>query len=291
MVDAQGAFFTNDAQFPAASEAVFRAALVGDVETVRYLVDEGADLNVFGSLGNCLLEEIIFDLLSEPSLSFQASDIVRLLIDLGADPNLISPDGSVALVPAMLHMDVPMLRTLLEGGANPNPEGGVCDGGILYDWAWFDYQLEVWSLPGFESHLCDGFEADSDSEEAWLSFVDRKAIEHGVRRPDHLMLLREFGARSASELKGDQGDSGNKPPKSSTLPPARDLQDAKDFLALLVRDGWDWSDLSLADHLKALHNQHSNDPAFMALFEQAANVYSNAVVARAKQALRSFGEE
>jgi hypothetical protein len=51
--------------------------------------------------------------------------MVRLLIELGAaQPR--QPDDSGALVPAMLDIDTPVLRALLEGGANPNPSGGAC---------------------------------------------------------------------------------------------------------------------------------------------------------------------
>ncbi|WP_314407979.1 ankyrin repeat domain-containing protein [Pseudomonas kuykendallii] len=293
MVDAQDNFPAEpNGQFPFASEAVRRAASAGEFDTVRRLVREGAKLNVIAQDGDSLLEEIVLDLVNESSLSFQASDMVRLLLELGADPNLKGPDDSVALFPAMLNMDTPILEALLEGGANPNPPGGVCEGDNLYDWAAVDYELHVWGM-GDQSPLAAHTEGDVATEDAWLAFVDRMALKHGVRRPDHLMLLRRYGAKTGVELK----EADVMPRRErihldlapEVLPSARSLEDAINFLNRLIRDGWDWSDLRLPDHLEALHNQHCNEPTFMALFEQAAHVYSDAVVAKAKEVLRSMG--
>lgn len=203
MVDAQDTISAKPNEpFPPASEAVRNAASAGDFNKVRQLVRDGADLNVFDQYGDSLLEEIVCDLLNETDRSFQASEMVSLLIELGADPNLMQPDESVALVPAMLHMDLPMLKVLLEHGANPNPNGGVCEGHNLYDWADTDYQLTVWMrFSGEECPLAQRTDADLASEDAWLAFLDQMAIQYGARRPDHLMLLRQYGARSKEELK------------------------------------------------------------------------------------------
>jgi len=32
-----------------------------------------------------------------------------------------------------------------------------------------------------------------------LRFLDKQAVKYGVRRPDHLFLLRQFGAKSMQE--------------------------------------------------------------------------------------------
>ena len=48
--------------------------------------------------------------------------------------------------------------------------------------------------------LLNAAAADKASEDAWLLYLDRCAIKHGARRPDYLFLLREFGARTATEL-------------------------------------------------------------------------------------------
>jgi hypothetical protein len=295
MVDAQETSLTKpNGQFPFASEAVRWAAFAGDFNTVRRLVHEGADLNVFDRNGDSLLEVIVRGLLNEPGQAFQASDMVRLLIDLGADPNLMQAGESVALVPAMLHMDTPMLKALLEGGANPNPLGGVCEGNNIYDWGVFDYELEVWLL-GQGSTLALRTAPDIASEDAWLAFIDRIAAQHGVRRPEHLILLRQYGARSAEELKDDnagrQGDLRSKAPEPPVPPQQCGLHDAINFLTVMICEGCDWSDRELPVRLEAMYNLHSSEPTFMKLFEVAANVYSDIVVAKARAVLRSFDED
>lgn len=203
MVDARQVRPTlKSEQLPMASEAVCRAAYAGDFTSVRRLVSEGAELNVFGPRNESLLENVVCFLLNQTGLAFQASDMARLLIALGANPSLMRPDESSPLVPAMLFMDVPILEALLEGGADPNPPGGICGESNFYDWAVFDYEAEVWIYAESKA-LSESSEADAASEDSWLEFLDRKALEHGFRRPDHLRLLRRFGARSAEELESE----------------------------------------------------------------------------------------
>jgi len=38
------------------------------------------------------------------------------------------------------------------------------------------------------------------NEEEWLKWLDYMAVKYDKRRPDHLFLLREYGARTSSEL-------------------------------------------------------------------------------------------
>ncbi len=75
--------------------------------------------------------------------------MIREILRLGADPRVLSHDGSNPLFTAVLHMDNEMLRILLDAGADPNqplriPLAAGSDAWStdamdesLYDWAEF----------------------------------------------------------------------------------------------------------------------------------------------------------
>lgn len=109
-----------------------------------------------------------------------------------------------ALHAAMLTKNIELMRVLLEGGAEPNSMSGSSPGETLYDWAEFDYRYSTWDKPfGLQGSLMPPdvpTANDEASEDAWLRYLDRCAVTHDARRPDYLFLLREFGARKASEL-------------------------------------------------------------------------------------------
>ena len=93
------------------------AARNGDIQRVQELLENGADINSIGYDGDTAL--------------IRASDkgyvdIVKLLLDYGADPNIQSEEGGdTALILASTHPDTwhvytDIVRLLLENGANPN---------------------------------------------------------------------------------------------------------------------------------------------------------------------------
>lgn len=185
------------------------SASAGDIEAMRAQVAAGLDLNGWDQFGDTLLEQVI----SRLDLDLDASryEVVQEMLRLGADPCRLSKDGSSPLFVAVLDMDTEMLRILLDGGANPNAllritlgadrdAGGVEMDALddsLYDWADFAYRYEVWQLRLPE----EASAAERSSEDAWLGYLDRLAVQHGKRRPDHLRLLRERGALSMAELR------------------------------------------------------------------------------------------
>jgi len=69
------------------------------------------------------------------------------------DPNLLDDEGSGPLTSAMLAMDAEMIELLCSYGTKPNKVAGFSENEILYDWACFDYQYEVYdlNLPGHPS--------------------------------------------------------------------------------------------------------------------------------------------
>lgn len=198
--------------------AVFvTSARAGDVAAMREQVSSGFDIHGRDEIGDTVLQHVIGALESCPSLRrYQA---VRAILRLGADPGSVGRDGSSPLFQACVNMDCGLLRILLDAGADPNVTLRILAGGesdtpaaevdgtcqqSLYDWARFAYCYEVWfgRLPA-EADLRD---CTGDDEDAWLDQVDRLAVRHDRRRPDHLRLLRQRGALRLAELRPPSGN-------------------------------------------------------------------------------------
>jgi ankyrin repeat protein len=184
-------------------DEIFQAAISGEFDLLRALSKDGADFNEFGPYGDSLLEDII-SILQVEEKPFQYK-IVKTLIELGADPNEvgIDPDrpeeaNSSPLTPAMLGMDTEMLKILLEAGADPNKVHGFTQNELFYDWAESDYCYEIFNIQLPDEPT----DEDKKDEDSWLKYLDRMAIKYNVRRPDHLFLLRKYGARSIKEIRG-----------------------------------------------------------------------------------------
>lgn len=176
-------------------KAVINAACAGDLDQLRKLAGLGVDLDDIGQTGESLLEAIIFDLCVDEKK--HRYEVVRLLLASGADPNARGAAKSTPLLPAMLRMDVEMLQILLEAGADPNLPGGCSESSSFYDWAEFHYRYSVYGLKLPEE---PSGEVRND-EDAWLDFLDGLALRQGARRPNHLFLLRRYGAKSMNEMR------------------------------------------------------------------------------------------
>jgi hypothetical protein len=190
--------------FPTESQAVYDAVIRGDFEQVKARVEAGAALDIWDTSGESLLECITFAFVESPECACRTT-MLRLLLQLGADPNFLSEEGSTALTSAMLGMDSELLLVLLEAGADPNLPPGFFKGDSLYDWALFDYEHNVWIEPfAFRPESAPSREVatpeDQLTDESWLEYLDRCALAHDFWRPDHLVLLRKYGAKTAYEL-------------------------------------------------------------------------------------------
>jgi hypothetical protein len=172
-------------------------ACAGGVDAIRSEVVNGFDLNGTNQFGDTILEYAISVLEFYPEAPKYA--VVQEMLQLGANPNALSQDGSSPLFAAVLNLDTEMLRLLLDAGADPNVVRIRTDGAVelLYDCAHSAYLDEVW-----KNHLPKGVTpAEQKDEDAWLRHLAQLAVKYGKQGPDHLQLLRERGALSTFELR------------------------------------------------------------------------------------------
>lgn len=96
---------------PERRRRLFRAAYDGDLETIKTLISEGEDINVRGERGHRLIN-ILADADSQPG--------VKWLLENGAMPNALDPEGQSPLIKAIINRNVSMVTLLLESGASPD---------------------------------------------------------------------------------------------------------------------------------------------------------------------------
>jgi len=190
------------ADTPALRAEMIHAAVEGDLELMRELVQRGANLNKLEPGKDSLFEDIVFCLCCDDVP--HRYTVVRTLLEMGADPNALGEERRSPMTTPMIRMDTEMLRILLEAGADPNKAAGFMESESFYDHAVFDHWYQALEL----DRLVGATEDDKKDEDAWLAFLDRTAIERNVRRPDYLFLLRQYGAKSMTEMKGtEEGDA------------------------------------------------------------------------------------
>ena len=178
-------------------ESIIDAAWRGDLSVIREMVTPDFDRSITNQSGDSILSGAISELCIYDDMRPHRYDVVRTLLELGFDPNQLDDEGMGPLTMAMLPMDTEMLRLLLNAGARPNDYKGFSSDDTLYSWAMMDYMYNVWDINKFPEAAS---ETDMANEDAWLAWLDHIAIKYERRRPDHLQLLRERGARTWFEL-------------------------------------------------------------------------------------------
>ncbi|MDH3445532.1 MAG: ankyrin repeat domain-containing protein, partial [Deltaproteobacteria bacterium] len=100
------------------NEAFLFAASAGRLENMRALIDDGVDI---GSIGAEALQRAAGSRFNGDKVSDNVqNDIVRFLLDLGADPNVPDDQGSSALHYSARNGFVAVTQTLLNSGAKVN---------------------------------------------------------------------------------------------------------------------------------------------------------------------------
>jgi ankyrin repeat protein len=169
--------------------ALHQAFWAEDIKGLVSAIEAGADVNDFVTPDDSrplTLAVESFQCLAERHTALQ------ILLAAGADPKLLNDDAEFLgpLFSAMLAQDAVSLQILLVAGADPNLEHrGV--GETLYEAAEFDYLLETWMMKLPERPT----QVDKVSEEAWLAFLTRIAVEHGKPKPECMSALWGAGAR------------------------------------------------------------------------------------------------
>lgn len=190
-------------EVPSDVQSLIAAVTAYDFDRVRKLVAGGADVNGCDAHGETVLMLAIGDP-DNADASLRLA-MARELLNLGADPRKTDEEGSGPICEAAVRMDTEVLRLLMDAGANPNDETGWEAGRNAYDLAAEDYYVDTWIGPGGFAMGSQGLPeepepSDLATHETWLAFLDRMAVKYDKRRPDHLYLMRERGARGLKEL-------------------------------------------------------------------------------------------
>ena len=97
---------------------IINATFLGNSEQLIQYKQKNADFLEINHHGDSLLDSIVGELvINEKPYRYQ---IIKLLIELGANPNQVSNDGFHAILAPIFQEDHEMIKVFLEGGFNPN---------------------------------------------------------------------------------------------------------------------------------------------------------------------------
>lgn len=173
----------------------------GDLEAMQAMVKRGFDVNAIDASGESVLARIMYLFSQDQECSGDDSvpyryDVIRQLLQWGADPNGHAYQTADPLVFAAMRMDSEMIELLLDAGADVNATRvlrGLPE--TVYDAAEWEYRYAIW--PDLMEPADDSFRGDEDE---WLQGLDHAARRLDRMRPCHLFLLRARGALSYREI-------------------------------------------------------------------------------------------
>ena len=99
----------NEDEWTYGSSPLITAAVFGELEIAKILINAGADLNFKNDEGSTPLIT---------AAAFDHTDLAKLLIDSGANIDLTNNEGSTALMLAVLYSNIDIVKSLLDKGAN-----------------------------------------------------------------------------------------------------------------------------------------------------------------------------
>ncbi|WP_422137661.1 ankyrin repeat domain-containing protein [Endozoicomonas sp. ALC020] len=172
---------------------LMEAILGSNIPLIQKRLDSGCDINSRDEYGESVLQSAVSALYDYK----HKIAILEFLLDQGADFTLLDKDRTGPLSEAVLNMDTESLKLLLDRGADPNAEAGFTNRETLYDEAvdWYTYKH-------FRRFcLDDVIEADIDDEhELYLEGLQKYAKDTNNPTPDHICLLRAYGAKFSYEI-------------------------------------------------------------------------------------------
>jgi ankyrin repeat protein len=92
-------------------QSAFQLAREGDVDQLAQYVDQGLPVNLTNSSGDTLLILAAYH---------KHEELVRALLERGADHARVNDRGQTALAAAVFRQDADSVRLLLEAGADPD---------------------------------------------------------------------------------------------------------------------------------------------------------------------------
>jgi hypothetical protein len=177
---------------------LFDAIESADLAAITQLASLEADLNTRDRVGDPALFTAVTgaEFAQDDDDYERRLEVIRRMVDLGADLDALGPDGGSILIAPILGLRTGLVEWLLERGVDSNHGCGE-PWETIYDLASFDYDYEAWRAPSLPALAPPG---DLIGEDAVLTWLDQEAEARGYLQPTILLLLRRFGALTGSEM-------------------------------------------------------------------------------------------
>jgi ankyrin repeat protein len=174
--------------------ALSEAIVAGEPHELSAALAAGADVNFAPSAADeSPLDEAIMYAPEDCRL-----ELVRLLVEHGANVNFPGDEGCRPLFHAVLGWQDVIFAYLLSHGADPNFQMGD-DPETLFDWAITSYQIDFFDFKMPEPP------AAGEDVVGWLA---RLALKYDKPQPSILKMLKAVGAKRFAEMKAGPG-TGN----------------------------------------------------------------------------------